>query len=753
MVLCKIVVSKVKGEYMHIKLNNLSEFDLDISDRKDKQGYIYRFIGLNAKIEQFIIEYYQKACICGVVIENKIQPPTDDNIRFYKDIIGEDFILSYDFINKNLGLWLTRVPVSEREIIAKNIFDTLQIYASIGKNANILKNTYIKFMCWLYFKFERVLNFSPIGGTPKILYIGELSKHELDILSILAYSKVDVVIASRMLESRYLTLDSKNELSYLYNDSNTILIDNHFNVAYIQSLIKKQQQMLYQQNLISASTNDWVTGDVFEALNTNTIKRQAKQGHFNNIFICFKGADDINSFTKSLYNLYVASKDRTYVIENSISAIMPNEISSIKRNPITSLDELIQDLQKNIMLPKGFNESARNEFAKLVKEINQNSRLNQTTSKAVQLIALYKRYEKRLFSTQGEMPPLFIVFGDINNSIEGYFLRFLAKLYVDVVIILPDPQTDLQLTDEDLYIISSDKKLNLAEFPTSNIQATTVAYEAEVELTDILYTDTGMYKQHQYAKADSLTLKTTCEEVDILWAQELRFRPNFHTENNQVIMPVIFAKISGVKNIKEYYKRIQKFIIPQNTKVCVAPPFIDAYEPNGLCDSYQFFKNGKLYKNQIINHKDYKYAHLREEMQHHLLDKIQLLIDLKLIQGTNTNGVEYTIISTLLNLDNKFLRLLQKFDFTKQNPKVIIIHTKEKMHQLEDAIFVAYANLLGCDVLIVSPTGFRSLERFYTKPIIQEHQDGEYHYDIKARSLLEKDNPKSIIERMINKWQ
>ncbi len=98
---------------------------------------------------------------------------------------------------------------------------------------------------------------------------------------------------------------------------------------------------------------------------------------------------------------------------------------------------------------------------------------------------------------------------------------------------------------------------------------------------------------------------------------------------------------------------------------------------------------------------------------------------------------------------------MQNFDFTKHNPKVVCIHTKEKLHNIEEAIFLAYANLVGCDTIIISPTGYRSIERFYTQPILTEHQDGEYHYELKAKEMLNRDNvaPKSLMERMKNIWQ
>ena len=49
--------------------------------------------------------------------------------------------------------------------------------------------------------------------------------------------------------------------------------------------------------------------------------------------------------------------------------------------------------------------------------------------------------------------------------------------------------------------------------------------------------------------------------------------------------------------------------------------------------------------------------------QDYLPEKLQLLIDQKLIKGTFENGTEYTVVSTALNLSKDVLRLIQKIDF------------------------------------------------------------------------------------------
>ncbi len=47
---------------------------------------------------------------------------------------------------------------SQNENVAASIYDSLEELRRAGKTENMLKNAYIKFMCWLYYKFERIVN-------------------------------------------------------------------------------------------------------------------------------------------------------------------------------------------------------------------------------------------------------------------------------------------------------------------------------------------------------------------------------------------------------------------------------------------------------------------------------------------------------------------------------------------------------------------------------------------------------------------
>ena len=112
-----------------------------------------------------------------------------------------------------------------------------------------------------------------------------------------------------------------------------------------------------------------------------------------------------------------------------------------------------------------------------------------------------------------------------------------------------------------------------------------------------------------------------------------------------------------------------------------------------------------------------------------------MLIDRKLIKGTFENGTEYTIISTVLNLPKDIVRLLQKFDFTKKNPKIVYINTKEEVMSLEDTIMMAFLNLVGFDIVFFVPTGYQSIEKYYNEKTMEEHQIGEYVYDLNVPNM------------------
>lgn len=364
-----------------------------------------------------------------------------------------------------------------------------------------------------------------------------------------------------------------------------------------------------------------------------------------------------------------------------------------------------------------------------------NMNMNRLTGKAVYVLCWLKRYQQRLFNNW--KPPevaCFFFMGGCRNENEALFCKLLARLPVDVLIFNPNLDRKCCLEDKLLYEVNNSISMTVTKYPEENIdlRVGTAAYQAERDLDTLMYQDTGIYRNQQYLKANTVSLQTMYEEISILWDQELKYRPNFSVIDDTVNMPVIFSKICGVKDgmLSAYWSGIKNLLTPDTTVITNVPK-ITSTSPNPIkASATEFLKNGRLQKRKIKSHKAYQYGFLREPMQDYLLDKLQMLIEQRIIKGTFENGTEYTIISTALNLEKEVLRMIQKFDFTKKNPKIIYIITGETGLSLEDTIYTTFLNLIGFDILFFVPTGYQCIERYLSKNIIEEHQIGEYLYDL-----------------------
>ena len=121
--------------------------------------------------------------------------------------------------------------------------------------------------------------------------------------------------------------------------------------------------------------------------------------------------------------------------------------------------------------------------------------------------------------------------GGCRNQHDALYMLFLSKLPVDVLILAPDLNRVCTLSDSSLLDLDGKDSLPVMPFPRNSgtLQMRTMASHAEQDLTSILYTGSGMYRNRQFAMAEAITLQTTYDEIFILWDQELKYRSNFST--------------------------------------------------------------------------------------------------------------------------------------------------------------------------------------------------------------------------------
>lgn len=729
------------------RIEKLHDYFSACSRRREQAVFFYRVAGYSGEVAAFLTQYDQAARTNGVVIEGRIPNPDPKQLDYLAEMMDSDFQLDAGFLTQKLTRWLPRLTGAQREAVVTAMTATLQDLQAHGKNENMLRNAYIKYMCWLYYKFERILG--RLGGDelPKILYDGTVSSYELQLLVILARAGADIVLLERAGDAGYLRCDPTSQYAQLYQAPGLTPFPADFSLRQLREQGRQQaeRQKLYGAPAgIAPCTNAWMKAPDVKEILTAVRARGDDPKLFYNAFVVQYGVEDKLLFPSDMVAFYQQLKreGRKVCLENGrLPPPTPEEIAAVRRRNHQTAEQLAADLAANLQYPNNqqLQTLMRQAFLDVVLEEDKavGGNLNRLLNKAVYLVAWMKRYQKDLFQNwQAPEVGVFILFGACSGDNEALFLRLLAKLPVDVLVLLPDLNAPCVLKDPALLDLHKEHSLPMTDFPVepSQMRVRTAAYQAEREMDSILYQNTGLYRARQHQKAEAVTLQTMYEEIGLLWDQELKYRPGFAAEGDTVTVPVLLEKICGIKDgpILPYWLEIKKLVTPETTLVTKLP-WQTGLEANPMKPyATQFLRQGRLQREKIKQHKDYPYGILRPEIQDYLLDKLQVLLDEKLIAGTYQNGTEYTIVSTILGLPKDLLRRIQNFDFTKKNPKLIIISTTEETLSLEDSILVAFLNLVGFDILFFVPTGYQSIEKYFQKPFANEHQLGPYRYDLRV---------------------
>lgn len=729
------------------RIEKLHDYFSACSRRREQAVFFYRVAGYSGEVAAFLTQYDQAARTNGVVIEGRIPNPDPKQLDYLAEMMGSDFQLDAGFLTQKLTRWLPRLTGAQREAVVTAMTATLQDLQAHGKNENMLRNAYIKYMCWLYYKFERILG--RLGGDelPKILYDGTVSSYELQLLVILARAGADIVLLERAGDAGYLRCDPTSQYARLYQAPGLTPFPADFSLRQLREQGRQQaeRQKLYGAPAgIAPCTNAWMKTPDGKEILTAVRARGDDPKLFYNAFVVQYGVEDKLLFPSDMVAFYQQLKreGRKVCLENGrLPPPTPEEIAAVRRRNHQTAEQLAADLAANLQYPNNqqLQTLMRQAFLDVVLEEDKavGGNLNRLLNKAVYLVAWMKRYQKDLFQNwQAPEVGVFLLFGACSGDNEALFLRLLAKLPVDVLVLLPDLNAPCVLKDPALLDLHKEHSLPMTDFPVepSQMRVRTAAYQAEREMDSILYQNTGLYRAKQHQKAEAVTLQTMYEEISLLWDQELKYRPGFAAEGDTVTVPVLLEKICGIKDgpILPYWLEIKKLVTPETTLVTKLP-WQTGLEANPMKPyATQFLRQGRLQREKIKQHKDYPYGILRPEIQDYLLDKLQVLLDEKLIAGTYQNGTEYTIVSTILGLPKDLLRRIQNFDFTKKNPKLIIISTTEETLSLEDSILVAFLNLVGFDILFFVPTGYQSIEKYFQKPFANEHQLGPYRYDLQV---------------------
>lgn len=697
-----------------------------------------RYIGYdNADVfKNMLIESYAAAKKNGLFFEGRIPMASTTEISTAAGYAAAD-LSDERSVKSGLQSWLSSQRLQySAEVITPLLTEAIKTCGANGKN------TYFVLLCWLM----KYLSIKPAS----LLYIGSGTLRELFFMLILSSCGVKVTYVSYGNDPDFEKFSHKDKVQTIDGAmSGVVQIDfAHIDLSKAAQLCEMRASAQQVEGIVQR-LNTTAAG-IFEDLMVDRRTRVVKNGGVYTedgvipvYCASLIGYDDEAVYNNMLLNFkegFAKSKKQLIFIEKPLDNPNADEIKqlgSVNRSSVTAMiDELALKIKLNGDPVR--TALAQTELRKLLNSLYTGNPTVVFNYGSKFISWLYRCTQARKYAVQYEDIPLILYYGDISQS-ELYFLHYMSRVGFDIIYITPnklllDITVDKNL-DNRMQIFQLPQTKDSGSYPTKAIKmkVNTVAYSAERELDTMLYSgDAGIFRDFQFLNSQTVTLRTTLEEIGILWKQEARFRQGFATSGNLVTVPNVFAKISGVKdgNVNAYWEEIRDRLTPE-TILRVKGEKPEQQGTPDLSAYRSFYRNGQIDTERLKTSSLNKYSYLPDRIQDMLLYKLQETVDSKFLKLSG-DDLMCAVMHFGMNLDKEFMKLLQSFDFTKQLPKLIWIDAVEQTFTLEECIQLVLCNLIGFDILIYTPTGYKNLETFVSSDAFEEHTLNDFQYNLEV---------------------
>ena len=718
---------------------------------------IKRYIGFDNldKFKEILIEYKLKAenDASYVFIEKQLPNSVDiDLVYDLSTVIDNDCNINEELLK---GILLKyEISLSKYECI-KHISD---IYKTNEKNTNknILSNFIAKMVMWIknYIGNENI-NY-------KIIYLGAIKKHDVYFLILMNLFKYSVF---------YFTLEEHDEflrIKDIDNYSTLIKGENHISEKdeKLSDIIKKEfNKVNSRESGISSDINNKRTGLRLNiegrSEKTSVIKslpdffEELKQKKIDNFINGFIGCDsDEESYKNLLCELKFYLKNQYRVIEVS-GSILP-----ISNEEVDFVNNAIKDKKEKIkscitLFKEYFGDSS--EFENIIKEFSEKNKCNSVVENFTLKLLIWSIRIKDFLISNDKKALLY--FGDIKSH-EVYFLKLLKKKKINIIYIYSMEKYNVELSENaGLYIYKGCKFYDIKEYPKKSInEVRTSAYKAEKQVDNILYNEeTGLYRPYQLNDKDisSIILRTTLEEAFILWNEEAKYRTGFINEENHVENPILFLKIDGVyNNIDDYYDLFIKMRSSNNTEVI---DYTGIYTNNYnnqeyYSANYLFDSSEDIIVNKLKESSYYKYQYLDKNIQNQIIEKIDKIIKGEYLLFNKDKDFKIRVLLTILNLDDKFIKMLQSYNIGGEVPKIIFYNNNKDQYTKEDSIIIIFMILMGIDIVLFNPTGYLNIENMIDERIIPKFKLETVEYNLEIPDKIKnKKERQSFFRKLFNR--
>ena len=337
-----------------------------------------------------------------------------------------------------------------------------------------------------------------------------------------------------------------------------------------------------------------------------------------------------------------------------------------------------------------------------------------------------------------------LYYGSITEKKEIQLLDFAKELPIDVIILNHAKEESYDFKG-DFMVIEEEFASPLAQFPEEVLA--TGAASVEKTLDQVLYGDENFSRPNQYSDVKSIILNVTKEDVTGLWSEEIKMRTGYGIENGKVIVPTLYAQITGLGNFskRSYIDFVSD--LTQNSMCFVT----EALEISPIK-----LKGDSSLKTMSDKHFNKKFAEkvlsmtplsiLSQEKQNLLVEKAN-----EMIKKYKFNSIwdVLTFAGILFAIPEALAQLIHVWDLTKVNPKIVMVLTGTRKLESKEEVMLQYLHAIGFDVLLFVPTGYGLVTEDLLRSGLQKIDLSNYNFSIQYSEIVS--NRKGLLNRLFHR--
>lgn len=337
-----------------------------------------------------------------------------------------------------------------------------------------------------------------------------------------------------------------------------------------------------------------------------------------------------------------------------------------------------------------------------------------------------------------------LYYGSITEKKEIQLLDFAKELPIDVIILNHAKEESYDFKG-DFMVIEEEFASPLAQFPEEVLA--TGAASVEKTLDQVLYGDENFLRPNQYSDVESIILNVTKEDVTGLWSEEIKMRTGYGIENGKVIVPTLYAQITGLGNFskRSYIDFVSD--LTQNSMCFVT----EALEISPIK-----LKGDSSLKTMSDKHFNKKFAEkvlsmtplsiLSQEKQNLLVEKAN-----EMIKKYKFNSIwdVLTFAGILFAIPEALAQLIHVWDLTKVNPKIVMVLIGTRKLESKEEVMLQYLHAIGFDVLLFVPTGYGLVTEDLLRSGLQKIDLSNYNFSIQYSEIVS--NRKGLLNRLFHR--